>query len=130
MTIQEVIACSDFNVDSAVYFYHLVKSYRKPEFHLQVIHNGPEITVITKKGNEQLLDIIKTNPEHWRLLSIRCGNPFYCQGFIAAISRSLAAAKIDITITSTFEYDLVFVQEEKLEEAVRCLREIGFQYKE
>jgi hypothetical protein len=130
MTIQEVIASSTFFVDPAPYRYHLVSAYRKPEVHLQVIHNGEEITVITKEGNESMLEILKTNPERWRLLNIRCGNPFYCQGFIAAISQALAAAGIDITITSTFEYDLVFVQEEKLESALHRLKEIGFRYKE
>jgi hypothetical protein len=129
MTIQEVIACSTFIVDPTVYKYYLVAAYRQPEAHLQVIHNGSEITVITKESNAGLLDILQTNPEQWRLLNIRCGSPFYCQGFIAAVSSALAAEKIDLTITSTFEYDLVFVQQEKLERAVECLKEIGFQYK-
>lgn len=124
--LQNVINNSNYSIDKRSYIYYLVDSVREHHRHLQVIHLHNEITVVTKPENESYLDIKKRNKENWKLIKIRCGNPFFCHGFIAAISSALAEQKIDITITSSFEYDLVLVQEKDLDLADKTLQKIGF----
>ncbi|MCD6068232.1 MAG: hypothetical protein K0S33_3058 [Bacteroidetes bacterium] len=129
-SIKEVIAASEFVSEPAIYRYYLVRSYMQAAAHLKIIHNRSEITVVTSEENEHLLEVLEANPEKWRLLRVRCGKPFYCVGFIAGITHALAEAGIDITIASTFEYDLLLVQEENLQKAIICLKELGFRYSE
>lgn len=125
-SIKEVIASSEFALEEGVYRYYLVHSYNKPELHLQVIHNKTEITVVTLETNAHLLAIKETNPEKWNLLTIKCSKPFYCVGFLASITQALAAASIDVVVTSTFEYDLVLVQEKNCKKVVATLCGLGF----
>jgi hypothetical protein len=66
------------------------------------------------------------NKEQWKLVNIRCGNPFYCVGFIAFITDALAIAGIDIVIISGFSTDLILVMQQDLERAVEVLVGIGF----
>lgn len=123
--IKEVYQLSQFSVDDAIYKYYLVSNYTEPQSHLMIVNNGNEITVVTKEENAHLLAIIDVNKENWRLINIKCGKPFYCVGFLADISEAFAKNGIDITITSTFEYDFIFVQEKFLEEVSRIMQSLG-----
>lgn len=125
LKIKEVFKLSEFSIDAAVYKYYLVSKYNEPDKHLMIINNVSEITVVTKTENANLLTILDENKENWRLLNIKCGKPFYCVGFLAAISAAIAEEGIDITITSTFEYDFIFVQENFLEEVSGIIQSLG-----
>lgn len=123
--IKEVYSLSNFSVDDAMYKYYLVSNFNDPQSHLMIINNGDEITVVTKEGNAHLLTVLDVNKENWRLINIKCGKPFYCVGFLAGISEAFANKGIDITITSTFEYDFLFVQEQFLNEGIAILEQLG-----
>jgi hypothetical protein len=123
--IKEVYQLSQFSIDNAIYKYYLVGNYTEPQRHLMIVNNGNEITVVTKEENAHLLTVLNVNKENWRLINIKCGKPFYCVGFLAGISEAFAKNGIDITITSTFEYDFIFVQEKFLEEAILIMISLG-----
>jgi hypothetical protein len=106
-----------------------VQEVDHPEKHLMIVRDGQEITVVTREENLSLLGSYEANNEKWRLLNIRCGNPFYCPGFIATITTGMAEEGIDIVITSSFSNDLIMVMEKDLDQAVEILRNMGFEKK-
>lgn len=128
--LKEVIRASWFIVEDGKYIYTSVKEITAPEKHLMIINDGKEITIVTREENLPLPGTYEANKDKWRLLNIRCGNPFYCSGFIAYITGALAAKGIDIVITSSFSNDLVMVMEKDLDMSVDTLIEIGFVRKE
>jgi len=91
-----------------------------------VVREVDEITVLTDIVNLPAINYLERNKENWKLINIRCGNPFYCVGFIAHITGVLANAGIDIVLVSTFSKDLVLVIEKDLKDAVRLLMAAGF----
>lgn len=122
-----VIAASWFTIDPGTYVYASAEVVNDPEKHLLMIRDGYEITIVTDIHNLPLSGKHELNKEHWKMLNIRCGNPFYCVGFIAYITDVLAVEGIDIVITSSFSNDLVLVMEADLEKAVKLLSNAGFQ---
>lgn len=128
--LQEVIEASWFTIGDGVYVYTKVRQVTHVQDHLMIINDGEEITIVTRQENVQQLDLIEANKEKWRLINIRCGNPFYCAGFIAYITSSLAARGIDIVITSSYSNDLVLVMEKDLSESIQVLIENGFQQRD
>ncbi|MFT3908382.1 MAG: ACT domain-containing protein [Ferruginibacter sp.] len=124
--LQEIIRASWFIVEDGAYIYTSVKEITTPGKHLMIINDGKEITIVTREENLPLPGTYEANKDKWRLLNIRCGNPFYCSGFIAYITGALAAKGIDIVITSSFSNDLVMVMEKDLDVSVDTLIEIGF----
>ena len=124
--LEPVIAASWFSVDEAVYVYASVTEVSEPQKHLLVVREEKEITLATDERHLPLPHCIKVNREKWKLVTIRCGNPFYCVGFIASISHALAISGIDIVIISSFSNDLILVMQQDLERTVDVLVEIGF----
>jgi hypothetical protein len=127
--LSEVIKASWFSLEPGVYVYCRVQEVDHPEKHLMIVRDGQEITVVTREENLSLLGSYEANNEKWRLLNIRCGNPFYCPGFIATITTGMAEEGIDIVITSSFSNDLIMVMEKDLDQAVEILRNMGFEKK-
>lgn len=127
--LSKVIRASWFTIEEGTYAYIKVKYVREPEKHLLVTRDKEEITVVTDISNLKELEPYERNPENWVLLNIKCGNPFYCAGFLAAVSSEFARNDIDITITSTYTRDYVMVQEENLEKSITILKKIGFTHK-
>jgi len=124
--LEAVIASSWFTVEEAIYVYASVSEVPEPQKHLLVVREDEEITIATNSTNLPLPFCLQVNKEHWRLVTIRCGNPFYCVGFVATITGALADVGIDIIIISSFSNDLILVMEKDLERAVEVLVEIGF----
>lgn len=127
--LSEVIKASWFSLEPGVYVYCRVQEVDHPEKHLMIVRDGQEITVVTREENLSLLGSYEANNEKWHLLNIRCGNPFYCPGFIATITTGMAEEGIDIVITSSFSNDLIMVMEKDLDQAVEILRNMGFEKK-
>lgn len=128
--LKEVIKASWFTNSAERYVYTSVKEIRHPEKHLMLINDGKEITIVTNEDNLSLLGEYESNKERWRLLNVRCGNPFYCVGFIAYITNALAEQGIDIVITSSFSNDLILVMEKDFEASIQILTKIGFEHKQ
>lgn len=124
--LQPVIDNSWFTIDEGTYVYAHVNEVTLAEKHLMVSRDAEEITVLTDINNLPAISYLQRNKENWKLINIRCGNPFYCVGFIAHITAVLANAGIDIVLVSTFSKDLVLVIEKDLQDAVNVLIEAGF----
>jgi hypothetical protein len=124
--LQPVINSSWFTIDKGTYVYALVNEVTLAEKHLMIVRDIDEITVLTETSNLCNINYTERNKENWKLVNIRCGNPFYCVGFIAHITGILAEAGIDIVLVSTFSKDLVLVMEKDLQHAVRILIDAGF----
>jgi hypothetical protein len=124
--LQPVIASSSFTIDPRTFVYASVQQVTHAEKHLMIVRDGAETTVVTDTGNLPLEAPYQLNKEKWKLVNLRCGNPFYCVGFIAFITGSLANAGIDIVLVSSFSKDMVLVMDKDLDDAVRILKEIGF----
>ena len=122
----QIIAQSDFYLEPDAFFVVQASYVRTSELHRLVCRDEKETTVITTEAGLSDLDIIAINQEQWRLLVINCANPFYCVGFLTAISTAMTDADIDILLTSTFSRDLVFVPAQDCDRAVALLRQLGF----
>ena len=128
--LKKVIQSSWFTIENGLYVYAKVTNVHTPEKHLIVTRDSDEITVVTKTSNLADLGDYERNPDNWVLLNIKCGNPFYCEGFLAAIASAFASKGIDITLTSTYTNDYVTVQENNIDKATSLLKNIGFRQKD
>lgn len=127
--LSKVIKASWFTVEKGIYVYTKVSEVKNPERHLIVTRDSDEITVVTESSNLIDLGVYERNPDNWILLNIKCGNPFYCEGFLASIASVFAFEKIDITLTSTYTNDYLMIQEHNKDNAISLLKSIGFTYK-
>jgi len=128
--LKAVIQSSWFTIENGLYAYAKVTNVHTSEKHLIVTRDSDEITVVTKTSNLSELGDYERNPDNWVLLNIKCGNPFYCKGFLAAIASVFASEEIDITLTSTYTNDYVMVQENNIDKAISLLKNIGFKQNE
>ncbi len=128
--LSKVIADSWFVVESGTYVYTSVQQVQHAQEHLLISRDEDEVTVVTKLENLPLLGEYQRNPEDWKLLNIKCGQPFYCVGFLASIASEFARNNIDITMTSTYTRDYIMVQVEHLDASVHLLRSIGFEQRQ
>ena len=127
--LSKVIKASWFTVEKGFYVYTKVSVVQNPEKHLIVTRDHDETTVVTESSNLPKLGAYERNPDNWVLLNIKCGNPFYCKGFLAAIASVFASEEIDITLTSTYTNDYLMVQEQNKEQDISVLTGIGFMQK-
>ena len=124
--LQEVIDCSWFTIDEGTYAYTKVTEIKNVKKHLIITQDSDEITVVTDIKNLKDLGDYKRNAENWKLINIRCGNPFYCVGFLAAISSQTALNGLDITMTSTYTNDYIMCKQEELNKCTNLLISLGF----
>ena len=127
--LQEVIDCSWFTIDEGTYAYTKVTEIKNVKKHLIITQDSDETTVVTDIKNLNDLGDYERNAENWKLINIRCGNPFYCVGFLAAISSQTALNGLDITMTSTYTNDYIMCKEEELEQCASILISLGFSRK-
>ena len=127
--LQEVINCSWFTIDEGTYAYTKVTEIKNVKKHLIITQDSDETTVVTDIKNLKDLGDYERNAEDWKLINIRCGNPFYCVGFLAAISSHTALNGLDITMTSTYTNDYIMCKEEELEKCTSLLISLGFSKK-
>ena len=124
--LQEVINCSWFTIDEVTYAYTKVTEIKNVKKHLIITQDSDEITVVTDIKNLKDLGNYERNAEDWKLINIRCGNPFYCVGFLAAISSQTALNGLDITMTSTYTNDYIMCKQEELNKCTNLLVSFGF----
>ena len=127
--LQEVIDCSWFTIDEGTYAYTKVTEIKNVKKHLIITQDSDETTVVTDIKNLKDLGDYERNAENWKLINIRCGNPFYCVGFLAAISSQTALNGLDITMTSTYTNDYIMCKQEELEKCTSLLISLGFSKK-
>ena len=124
--LQEVINCSWFTIDEGTYAYTKVTEIKNVKKHLIITQDSDETTVVTDIKNLKDLGDYERNAENWKLINIRCGNPFYCVGFLAAISSQTALNGLDITMTSTYTNDYIMCKQEELNKCTNLLVSLGF----
>jgi hypothetical protein len=124
--LSDVIKLSSFRIGTDRFVYTRVAHVLPGVSHLMVIDDGEEITVVTREENLSLIGAYTANKDRWRLINVKCGNPFYCVGFIAGITGALAKEGIDVVLASSYTKDLVLVVEDDLEKAVEVLKGEGF----
>ena len=127
--LQEVIDCSWFTIDEGTYAYTKVTEIKNVKKHLIITQDSDETTVVTDVKNLKDLGDYERNAEDWKLINIRCGTPFYCVGFLAAISSHTALNGLDITMTSTYTNDYIMCKQEELEKCTSLLISLGFSKK-
>ncbi|HEX5756892.1 MAG TPA: hypothetical protein VFY12_11145, partial [Arenimonas sp.] len=81
-----IIAASRVHLLPEVYRYASASAVRHPERHRMVHRDAHETTVVTTEEGLLDLDVVELNQDRWRLFDIACANPFYCVGFINAIT--------------------------------------------
>ena len=121
-----MIDCSWFTIDQGTYAYTKVTEIKNVKKHLIITQDNDEITVVTDIKNLNALGDYERNAENWKLINIRCGNPFYCVGFLAAISSQTAINGLDITMTSTYTNDYIMCKQEELNKCSNLLISLGF----
>lgn len=127
---QRVIAQSDFYLQPGLFYVVHASKVNTPELHRLICRDEKEITVITTEAGLTDLDIIDRNKEQWCLFVINCASPFYCVGFLTAISTAMTNAGLDILLMSTFSRDLVFVAQQHSAQAAGLLQQLGFRQQE
>lgn len=126
-TTRRVIADSRFRIEPEPFVYVSARSVRTPELHHMVIRDELEITVVTTPAHLADVEVVERNPDRWVQLTIDCANPFYCVGFLAAVTSVFAAHGIDVLVASAFTRDLILVKEGDAAAARQVLLEVGFQ---
>ena len=122
-----VIADSRFRVEPEPFVYVHARAIGHPELHHMVLRDELETTVVTTEEHVGDVEVLARNPDRWVQLTVDCAHPFYCVGFLAAVTAILAARGIDVLLASAFTRDLVLVKEEHAAAARRALLELGFQ---
>lgn len=90
-----------------------------------VARDADEVTVIAEEAHLPALDAREV--EHgYRLVEIRVAIPFQGVGFLAAVSRALADAGLNILVVSTYSKDYLLLKEESAAEGLRALAAAGF----
>ena len=94
--------------------------------HFFVSQDEDEVTVVTEE--EYVKEVSFSDRVEWfKLLEIRVSKPFLVKGFLAAISKTVADADLNVLIISTFSKDYVLLREESVEEGLKALEGLGFQ---
>ena len=122
---RQILRDSTFCVDEEPWIWLRATRVDRPELHLVVIRDDKETTVVTREACLRHLEVAERNRDEWHLLSIDCANPFYCVGFLSAITTPMALAGIDVLALSTFTRDYVFVKRADLQRARDALLAVG-----
>src|SRR5437667_9431774 len=105
--LQEIIKQSTFTVEEGRFIYVKVSEITEISKHFMVTIDKDEITIVTKEQNFVELKTLERNKDNWSLIALNVSIPFYCVGFLAAVSGELAKAGMDIMVVSTFSKDYV-----------------------
>ena len=123
--LHEVIRTSQVVVRPGRYAYLKAPTQTDLAAHFLIARDRDETTVVTEEKN-----LPQTSFEEavkwFKLIEVRVSQPFLATGFIACITRAIAARELNVLVASTFSKDYFLVREEALEEAIAALRDLGF----
>lgn len=94
--------------------------------HFLISRDSNEVTVVTEEKN---VDTVSHDEsvQWFKLVEIKVSKPFIVKGFLAAISKAIADADLNILIVSTFSKDYILVREEDQDLAKGALKDLGFE---
>ena len=105
--------------------YSVYRVNRQPEGDiLAFLAAAGDLTAVALEGSLPPDAVLEEAPG-WRLLSFRLQLPFSLTGFLAAVSQSLAAARVPIFALSSYDSDHLLIPEQHLEQAIRALSGLG-----
>ena len=125
--IEEVLRASRLRRVPGAFAVARCGEVRGSERHLLVARDELETTVITRPELLADCEVLELNADRWALLAIDCASPFYCVGFLARLTATLAAENIDVLALSTFTRDSLLVPERDAERAMAALLAVGLQ---
>ena len=95
-----------------------------PKNFVAVIKDHNELSVII--DNQQLESTAYLKAEdNWKILTFEAVLPFELVGFLAAVAKVLADAKISIFALSAYSTDHIMVKADKLEQTKEVLTQLG-----
>lgn len=122
--MKKIISTSTFLVQPGEFWYVKVSKFPDSKKHFMISQDSDEITVLTKKENVQELEIIKKNPQDWKLIALNLSAPFTA-GFLAIVTSAIAKEKTNSLIVSTYSKDYVIARKEHLNKVVKALKKLG-----
>ena len=126
--LKQVIQSSTFQIIEGTFVYTKVGKIPNGE-HFMITTDKDEITVITEEGRLNELDVVERNKDSYSLIALNVSVPFYSVGFLAAISKAIAEAGMNVLIVSTYSKDYIMVRNDLLQKALQILLSLGFKEK-
>lgn len=105
--------------------YFIGKSEKAIEGIFASIYAAGSYTVIFTDLPDSYVITDRNGP--WRMLTVRGTLEFEVVGVIAAISSTLAEARIPLFVVSSYDTDHILVRSEKVSSAVNALKSGGFE---
>lgn len=93
--------------------------------HFLIARDADEITIVTEEKNVSSIDFSEET-KWFKLFEIRPNVPFLTVGFIATITKSIADKGLNVLVVSTYSKDYILVKDEKSNQAIDALKELGF----
>jgi hypothetical protein len=122
-SLQDIIARSPVRVQPGRYSVARCASAPAGEFFM-VSRDADEVTVIAEEGRlpSEVLEV----QGGYRLIELAIATPFEGVGFLAAASRAVAGAGLNVLIVSTYSKDYLLLKEESVAEGLAALAAAGF----
>ncbi len=127
--LQDIIHKSAFKVQEGMYIYAQAKTTPTNQNHFMVAKDGEEITVVTRQEHLHEVDLIERNKDDWALIALHVSIPFYCPGFLAAVTGAIEKQGMDVLVISTYSKDYLLVKHDLLGTAKDTLRTLGMKEK-
>jgi hypothetical protein len=124
--LRTIIDSSTFTVMNGHYLYLKVSVIPTQGNHFLVTRDEEEITVVTTEDQKKFVDIIEENKDMYCLISLNVSIPFYCVGFLAAVTEAIAEKGKNILIVSTYSKDYILVNIADTDIAIDVLQKLGF----
>lgn len=124
--LQTIIKQSTFTIKEGRFVYAKAVSLPKTDKHFMITQDKDEITVVTQEENLSQVDVLEKNKDFYKLIALNVSVPFYCVGFLEAVSKAIAQAGMNILIVSTYSKDYVMVKDDCINEAREVLLSLGF----
>ncbi|MFH1771154.1 MAG: ACT domain-containing protein [archaeon] len=86
--------------------------------------DNDEITVVALEEDVEKVNYSSIT-KWFKLFEIRPKTPFLAVGFIATITKELAATGLNVLVVSTYSKDYILLKEEDAEKGVNVLKEMG-----
>ena len=104
--------------------YSVLQTQSIPDDFVAVIKDYKEISVIL--DSEQVAGLNYEKAEHdWKILTFDAVLPFELVGFLAAVTKVLAEAKISIFALSAYSTDHIMVKADRLAATKKVLSDLG-----
>ena len=101
-----------------------IPSWINPDLFSAVVNTSDEMSVVCDE--KFVPDDVKSEPG-WKLIMVQGPLDFSLIGILADLSSVLAQSEISIFALSTYNTDYILVKNDQLDEAIRALKQAGFE---